>query len=67
MIAESTILIILNSYIFSWSDVIIESSSSNSFFPGIKTLEMVSNNEEKYFSRVCMKARSVEVSLLAAA
>ena len=28
---------------------------------------MVSNNEEKYFSRVCMKVRSVELSLLAAA
>ena len=27
---------------------------------------MVSNNEEKYFSRVCIKARSVEISLLAA-
>ena len=27
---------------------------------------MVSNTEEKYFSRVCIKARSVEISLLAA-
>ena len=27
---------------------------------------MISNNEEKYFSRVCIKARLVEISLLAA-
>ena len=27
---------------------------------------MVSNNDEKYFSRVCIKARLVELSLLAA-
>ena len=27
---------------------------------------IVSNNEEKYFSRVCIKARPVEISLLAA-
>ena len=32
----------------------------------IKTLMMVSNTEKKYFSRVCIKARSVEISLLAA-
>ena len=27
---------------------------------------MVSKKEEKYFNRVCIKARSVEISLLAA-
>ena len=65
---DTVILIILNSYIFSWSDVIIIIIIKKLFSWIIKTLMriMVSNNEEQYFSRTCIEARPVEISLLAA-
>ena len=66
MIAELSFFMILDSYIFFRSDVIIIIIMKKLFSRIIKTLTMVSNNEEKYFSRVCIKARLVELSLLAA-
>ena len=57
---------ILDSYIFSRSEVIIIIIMKKLFPTIIKTLTMASNNDEKYFRRVCIKARLVELSLLAA-
>ena len=64
---DMVILLVLNSYIFfSWSDVIITIIIKQLLSGIIKTLTLVSNNEEKYLSLVCIKATTVQISLLAA-
>ena len=67
MIAESSILIILDSYIScSKAVIIIMIITKYLFFWIIRTLMIAYKLTKKYFSRVCIKARSVELFLQAA-